>query len=79
MEVFLKRWALNILVALDRLCNALFFFGAGDETISSHAGKEMLKGTPWACRLCKWLDWFQKDHCLLSINQEDGKGATLPD
>lgn len=71
-------YLLNILKALDRLANAVTG-GAGDETISSRAGKAQEKGKRWACVLCRMLDLFQRDHCKLSINPDDGKGAVIPD
>ncbi|MDE4918706.1 hypothetical protein ACUXAV_000807 [Cupriavidus metallidurans] len=74
----LKRYPLNILSALDRLANAITF-GSGDETISSRLGKAHAKGSRFACVFCRFLDLFQKDHCKLSINPDDGANATVPD
>lgn len=53
--------------------------GDADETLSSRAGKALKNGRPWACILCRFLDIFQKDHCLKSINPDDGGLATIPD
>ncbi len=53
--------AWHIAQALDRLGNATTG-GDGKETISSRAAR--LSGQrKWACYLCKFLDWLQKDHC----------------
>ena len=57
--------ALRIAIAYDQLLNAATG-GSEDETISSRAGK-LLPTTKWACVLCKFLDFFQKDHCKNSI------------
>ncbi len=74
----MKRYLLNILGALDRLANAITL-GSGDETISSRLGKAQAKGSRFACVLCRFLDLFQRDHCKLSINPDDGANATIPD
>ena len=74
----LKQYLLNILSALDRLANALTF-GSGDETISSRLGKAQAKGSRFACVFCRVLDLFQKNHCALSVNPDDGKSAVIPD
>jgi hypothetical protein len=68
---WLKRYLLNILLAIDRVGNALIG-GYPDETISSHAGK-LLGKKAWANRLCRFLSLFDKRHCEDSINMNDGK------
>lgn len=67
----IKRWLLNMLLALDTSINALI---GGDpfETISSRAGKSDRK---WACVLCKFLDWLDKDHCKKAILSTAGADA----
>lgn len=62
----IKKYLWNLLVWLDIGLNVLF---AGDprETVSSRAGKAARKGKQWGCVLCKFLDWFEKNHCELSI------------
>lgn len=57
--------AWNIAQAFDRLGNATTG-GNGKETISARAAKNM-PHHKWACYLCKFLDWLQKDHCKKSI------------
>lgn len=74
----MKRYFLNLLIVLDEFGNALTGGDPG-ETISSRAGKVMNEGKSWGCVLCKFLDMFQKDHCLLSINKDDGSRAVVPD
>lgn len=74
----MKRYLWNILLVIDESFNTL---AGGDpgETISSRAGKAMQEGKRWGCVLCKFLNLFQKDHCLLSIEPEEGSRAVLPD
>jgi len=59
-----RAWALAR--SFDRVANVAFG-GKETETISSRAGRELENNTQWACRLCKWLDKFEKDHCKNSI------------
>jgi hypothetical protein len=56
----------HIALSYDQLGNVVFN-GSEDETISSRAGLAAIKGRRWACILCRFLDWFQKDHCEKSI------------
>ena len=74
----IRLYLLNILKALDRLANAITF-GSGDETISSRLGKAQQKGSRFACVFCRFLDLFQKNHCKLAINPDDGRDAVVPD
>lgn len=70
----MKRYLFNILIALDQLLNALAK-GDPDETISSRAGKYVVRGRGWfPCQLCKLLDivFRQKDHCKNSIELDEG-------
>ncbi|WP_234015477.1 hypothetical protein [Burkholderia sp. BE12] len=64
--------------SLDCLGNAI---AGGDprETISSRAGKAMNNGRVWGCVLCRFLNIFQKDHCLKSIEVNEGQRAIIPD
>ncbi|NOV27999.1 hypothetical protein E5S69_31430 [Cupriavidus necator] len=72
----MKRYFWNILISIDQLGNALFA-GDPDETISSRAGKAMQKRQAWGCILCKALNWFDKDHCLKSIDTTEGADAAI--
>jgi hypothetical protein len=58
-----KAWEIG--VAFDRLANTSFN-GSSRETISSRAYRAMKENKKWACRLCKLLDVFDKDHCKKS-------------
>ena len=62
----------RLAVSFDQLANTAFG-GDEDETISSRAGKARLKGRRWGCMLCKWLDWFDPDHCENNIELDEGK------
>lgn len=62
----------RLAVSFDQLANTTFG-GHEDETISSRAGKARLKGKRWGCVLCKWLDWFDPDHCASNIEPDRGK------
>lgn len=74
----MKQYLLNLLILIDETGNTLTGGDPG-ETISSRAGKAMVAGKRWGCVLCRFLDLFQKDHCLLSVNQDDGTRAVIPD
>lgn len=64
--------AWRLAVSYDQLANTVLG-GSEDETISSRAGKAARKGKRWGCVLCKVLDWFQPNHCELSIEPDRGK------
>jgi hypothetical protein len=68
----------NLLVSLDQFINT-FLLGDPDETISSRAAKAQLKGKRWGCTLCRLLDFVQKDHCLKSIEADEGAQAIIKD
>lgn len=72
------KYLLNLLILLDETGNTLTGGDPG-ETISSRAGKAMLEGKRWGCVLCRFLNLFQKDHCLKSIDPDDGSRAVIKD
>jgi hypothetical protein len=74
----LSRWFWNVLIALDQLVNA-FAGGDPDETLSSRAAKAMQEGKRWACVLCRLLDFIQANHCLRSLEPDEGARAVIPD
>ncbi len=74
----MKRYLVNLALLLDEIGNTLTGGDPG-ETISSRAGKGQAEGKRWACTLCRFLDLFQKDHCLKSINPDDGSRAVVKD
>lgn len=68
----MKRYLLNILVAVDQLGNALFN-GDPDETISSRLAKLNRKGNKIGVVGCKILDKFDKGHCERVIELDEGE------
>jgi hypothetical protein len=68
----------NLLVSFDQFINT-FLLGDPDETISSRAAKAALKGKRWGCVLCRLLDYVQKDHCLKSLEVDEGSQAIVKD
>ena len=67
----------NLLIAIDQLANTIFG-GDPDETISSRCGKYVRRNRGWfPCQLCKILNWFQKDHCIQSIEEDRGERDKL--
>jgi hypothetical protein len=69
----MKKYIWNILVSLDQFLNTLAF-GDPDETISSRMGKRVGKhNCPFCNFMCKVLNLFQKDHCVKSIEVDEGK------
>jgi hypothetical protein len=74
----LKRYLRNLLVWLDEGGNALTL-GDPAETISSRAAKAKNAGKRWGCVLCRFLNWFEQDHCEKSLLPHAGSNAVLPD
>lgn len=68
----MKEYFWKLLVSLDQPVNALLG-GNPDETISSRLGKGERRG----CRVCRFfcriLDILEKDHCALSIEEDEDK------
>jgi hypothetical protein len=57
-----KRWTWNVLVAFDKLWNAILN-GYPDETISARAATAQRQGKAWGCVLCQLLDMIERGHC----------------
>jgi hypothetical protein len=74
----MKQYLINFAILLDESLNTLTGGDPG-ETVSSRAGKGLKEGRTWACVLCRVLDLFQKDHCLKSVNPDDGSRAVVKD
>lgn len=70
----LKRYFWNILLWIDQGLNTLTG-GDPDETVSSRAAKAKRNGRRWGCVLCKVLNWFDRNHCEKSIEEDEGKNA----
>ena len=69
----MRRYIWNLLIAVDQFFNAAFG-GDPDETISSRLGKAHRNGTcNWfQKRLCDLLDWIDPNHCIDSIEEDEG-------
>ena len=63
--------ARRIAVAQDQAANAALG-GSEDETISSRAGKGMMKGVWHWCLLCRVLNWIDPKHCQQSLEPDEG-------
>lgn len=80
MTAAAKRWMLQVLIALDQLANALFFFGWADETFSARSWRQRHK---WQWRIARALiDRLfallgDRDHCQRSYESER-QGLQLP-
>jgi hypothetical protein len=74
----IKRFALNLLVWLDEGGNTLLMGDPG-ETISSRSAKAQAAGRRWGCVMCRFLGWFQKDHCQKALEPYAGADAVIPD
>lgn len=68
----MKRYAFNLLIALDQLVNAMLA-GDPDETVSSRAAKDAKRGRRWACILCRILHIVDRNHCEKSVETDEGR------
>lgn len=69
------KYIMNVLVSIDQLINTILL-GDPDETMSSRMGKHLAKhDCPFCNMLCKFLNLFQKDHCVKSIESDEGKDS----
>jgi hypothetical protein len=62
------------LVAVDQLANTILG-GSPDETISSRLGKGERRGCKVCWFFCRILDIFEKDHCALSIEEDESENT----
>jgi len=74
-----RHWIVNILIGIDQLGNAIIL-GYPDESISSRAGKWIRKNSTvkagvWYW-LCRGLNWFDKNHCIDAIEEDEGEHLT---
>jgi hypothetical protein len=70
----IKRYLLNILIALDQFINALFG-GDPDETISSRFGK--LPQCSFCRFVCRILNSIHYRHCKEVIEEDEGKDGVF--
>lgn len=68
-----KKYIWNLLIAIDQLFNTIFA-GDPDETVSSRMGKHIAKhDCPFCNFMCGLLNLIQKDHCIKSIEKDEGE------
>lgn len=74
----IKKYLFNILISIDQLCNTILG-GDPDETMSSRMGKHLANHVkcPVCTLLCRMLNIIQKDHCVKSIEKDEGKDQTF--
>lgn len=78
--LILRAYVFNVLVGIDLLANAIIGGDPG-ETISSRAGKGKIKGQPIHTLVSRVIDlifemlFSQQDHCVNSIQHDEGWGA----
>jgi hypothetical protein len=75
MSLFMKAVARRVhysLKGVDITFASLIFGSKPPTTISDIAGKAMLSGERWGCILCRFLELFEKDHCLKAIEPDEG-------
>lgn len=66
----MKQYLIHILVSIDQLLNTILG-GHPDETVSSRCGKRISHCI--MCKiLCRFLDLFDKDHCIKHIEHDEG-------
>lgn len=68
----MKTYFWNTLISIDQLVNTILG-GSPDETLSSRMGKHLAKKDCVICNfLCGLLNLIQKDHCVKSIEPDEG-------
>ena len=71
------QYILNLIHLLDQAVNTILG-GDPQETLSSRMGKYVyLNRGSIPCYVCKFLDLFEKDHCLKSVNKYEGSKAVI--
>jgi hypothetical protein len=68
----------QILIALDQLLNALFG-GYADETLSSRAYRQSVKGNDLPRRLIDGLFFWQNKHCYQAYQSERVRSQQPPE
>ena len=69
-----KRYLLNVWSAFDQLTNALLL-GDPQETLSSRMGKRARSGQAFPLCFCRFLSFFNPNHCEKAINDREGAGS----
>jgi hypothetical protein len=68
-----RRYVMNLLIALDQLFNVILG-GNPDETISSAVGRKAIEGRKWALiaeKVINALFWFDPNHCRSRVEWEE--------
>lgn len=68
----LKKYAHNVLIAIDQFGNSVFG-GDPDETLSSRMGKSAARGGRWWGWIHDALEYFWPGHCKDAIDKTKGK------
>ena len=63
--------SINHLIALDKYANSILG-GHYEHTISHRLGVRMQNGCKTSAVVCSLLDKIDKDHCIKSIEKQDG-------
>ena len=65
-----SRW-FRFLLVLDQMLNVIFWNGSQDETVSSHIGRKIDKGTAswFDKKLCCLLKKLEHNHCNKSLGE----------
>jgi hypothetical protein len=75
----LSRYVWNLLITVDQLLNTILG-GDPDETMSSRMGKDIREGRCKICKgICYLLNFFEKDHCKVSIEEDEGSRQVTGD
>lgn len=67
----MKQWALNVLIGVDQLGNAILG-GSPDDTISSRCWKARVKGKRWGLIAVALIDGvFGRGHCENAVELDE--------
>lgn len=71
----LKRYIINVLIAIDQLFATVFLFQDPDETISSFLGKHRAnsKVVNFFARTVDFLFFWERNHTIKSVEWDEGK------
>lgn len=75
------KWAIQVLLALDQLVNAMLG-GWADEALSARAHRMKVKGHPywgWIANAINQLFFWQADHCLMAYEAEAKRWQLPPE
>jgi hypothetical protein len=69
MFTYLRIYLTNWLIWLDEGLNTLRGGDPG-QSLSVAAGIAQTQGKRWGCILCRFLSWFQANHCAKAVANE---------